>query len=209
MNRLVCSIGDCVGMLNLRNDVDDIIDLFQTGKQIVIYGAGASARLMLASYYNKGLGSSLRFIVDANEMLDGSYCEADVGIRVEIISLKRFCWDFKDEMGSFTLLFSPYYSLNMIRQLDMVNELDGVEAYIFSLIINKKIPAPFELRESSVPLIPKIIHYFWLGGSELPDDYKKNIDTWQKYCPDYEIIRWDESNYDFSKYRYANEAMEY
>ncbi|MCL1945226.1 MAG: hypothetical protein FWF56_05445 [Firmicutes bacterium] len=44
--------------------------------------------------------------------------------------------------------------------------------------------------------IPKKIHYVWLGGGELSDLHKRCIATWSEICPDYEIIRWDESNYD-------------
>ncbi len=196
-------------MLDLRNDLDDIMDLFQRKKQIVIYGAGASARLILASYYRRGLGSRLKFMVDRNEALDGTFCVVDENIQVEVISLKRFCREFRKKMDNFILLFSPYYSLSMIGHLDTIKELDGIEAYIFSLIVSKRPPDPFELKESDTPLIPKKIHYFWLGGADLPDDYKKNIETWQKHCPGYEIICWNESNYDFTKYRYAREAMEH
>ena len=45
-------------------------------------------------------------------------------------------------------------------------------------------------------MIPKIIHYCWFGGNPLPFLAKKCIKSWKKYCPDYEIIRWDESNFD-------------
>jgi mannosyltransferase OCH1-like enzyme len=34
------------------------------------------------------------------------------------------------------------------------------------------------------------------------------MESWQKNCSDYEIIRWDESNYDISKNRYMREAYE-
>lgn len=55
-------------------------------------------------------------------------------------------------------------------------------------------------------MIPKKIHYCWFGGNPLPDDVKKYIESWKKYCPDYEIIRWDESNYDIHKNRYVEQA---
>ena len=45
-------------------------------------------------------------------------------------------------------------------------------------------------------MIQKTIHYCWFGGNELPPLARKCIKSWQKYCPDYEIIRWDESNFD-------------
>lgn len=47
-------------------------------------------------------------------------------------------------------------------------------------------------------MIPKIIHYCWFGGNELPPSAKKCIKSWKKYCKGYEIIKWDESNFDIS-----------
>lgn len=57
-------------------------------------------------------------------------------------------------------------------------------------------------------MIPRIIHYCWFGGKELPESAKKCIESWKKFCPDYEIIQWDESNFDIEKYDYAKEAYE-
>ena len=55
-------------------------------------------------------------------------------------------------------------------------------------------------------MIPKIIHYCWFGGGEIPDKDKKCIETWRKLCPDYEIIQWNEKNYDINKNRYMKDA---
>ena len=52
-------------------------------------------------------------------------------------------------------------------------------------------------------MIPKVIHYIWLGGKELPPIAKKCIASWQKFCPDYEIKRWDETNLDLNKYQFV------
>jgi len=57
-------------------------------------------------------------------------------------------------------------------------------------------------------MIPKKIHYCWFGGNELPEKDKICIESWKKFCPDYEIIRWDESNYDITKNKYMQEAYE-
>ena len=56
--------------------------------------------------------------------------------------------------------------------------------------------------------IPKIIHYCWFGGKPLPDDAKKCIATWKKYCPDYKIIEWNEKNFDLNSNIYVREAFE-
>lgn len=57
-------------------------------------------------------------------------------------------------------------------------------------------------------MIPKKIHYCWFGGKPLPEMALKCIESWKKYCPDYEIIRWDESNFDINCCRYVKEAYE-
>lgn len=53
-----------------------------------------------------------------------------------------------------------------------------------------------------------VIHYCWFGGKELPDEAKKCIESWKKNCPNYEIKRWDESNYDVHKNIYISQAYE-
>lgn len=57
-------------------------------------------------------------------------------------------------------------------------------------------------------MIPKKIHYCWFGGKELPFYVKECIKTWKKKCPDYEIIRWDESNFDVNAHPFTKAAYE-
>lgn len=52
-------------------------------------------------------------------------------------------------------------------------------------------------------MIPKKIHYCWFGGKELPALAEKCIASWKKLCPDYEIIRWDERNFDLQQNDYV------
>ena len=56
--------------------------------------------------------------------------------------------------------------------------------------------------------IPKIIHYCWIGTKEKPESVQYCIESWRKFCPDYEIIEWNERNYDFTKNEYMKEAYE-
>lgn len=57
-------------------------------------------------------------------------------------------------------------------------------------------------------MIPKIIHYCWFGGKEKPALAVKCIESWKKYCPDYEIIEWNESNFSLDYCDYVKEAFE-
>lgn len=58
-------------------------------------------------------------------------------------------------------------------------------------------------------MIPKKIHYCWFGRGEKPKLAQKCIESWKKYCPDYEIIEWNEDNFDldcngYTRYCYDN-----
>lgn len=57
-------------------------------------------------------------------------------------------------------------------------------------------------------MIPKKIHYCWFGGNPLPKSAEKCISSWKKYFPDYEIIQWNEDNYDVYKIPYTKQAYE-
>ena len=61
-------------------------------------------------------------------------------------------------------------------------------------------------------MIPKKIHYCWFGRGEKPKLAKKCIESWKKYCPDYEIVEWNEDNFDinqneYTKYCYNNKKF--
>lgn len=54
--------------------------------------------------------------------------------------------------------------------------------------------------------IPKIIHYCWFGKNPIPEKVEKCIISWKKFCPDYEIIQWNEDNYDVNSISYVKDA---
>lgn len=63
-------------------------------------------------------------------------------------------------------------------------------------------------------MIPKKIHYCWFGRGEKSKLTKKCIESWKKFCPDYEIIEWNEDNVDvnlinYTKFAYENKLYAY
>lgn len=72
----------------------------------------------------------------------------------------------------------------------------------------EKIGRLVDFRLSEKPLIPKYIHYCWFGKKKIPEEQEKFIEGWHEKCPDFEIIRWDESNYDVKKNKYMRKAYE-
>lgn len=55
-------------------------------------------------------------------------------------------------------------------------------------------------------MIPHKIHYCWFGYNKKPKLIEKCINSWKAYLPDWEIIEWNESNYDVHKNAYISEA---
>mgnify|MGYP002508679796 FL=1 len=103
--------------------------------------------------------------------------------------------------------------LEILRQLEHNTNLCSADFYYieyFRLIgldkeaMQKEIPD--QLRLSEKPEIPKVIHYCWFGNNPIPDKYKAWMESWHKFCPDYEIKVWNESNYDITKNKYMYQA---
>lgn len=54
----------------------------------------------------------------------------------------------------------------------------------------------------------KKIHYCWFGGAKKSPLIIKCIESWKKYFPDFEIIEWNESNFDVNALVYTKQAYE-
>lgn len=56
--------------------------------------------------------------------------------------------------------------------------------------------------------IPKKIHYVWVGGKEKPELIKRCMKTWENHLNDYEIIEWNEQNFDINSHPFAKKAYD-
>lgn len=56
-------------------------------------------------------------------------------------------------------------------------------------------------------MIPKTIHYIWLGGKPKSKLTEVCINSWRRALPDYEIIEWNEKNLDLQKLCKENEFL--
>lgn len=171
-------------------------------KRIFLFGAGTRAQMF---YKYLALGDKVEAIVDNNEKLHNT--EWTVSKKISIINLYDFIMLVNQtDISSLVLLVTPmFFAMDIIEQLNNCIELSGLECYIGSLLITHYDKKEFEFTLGE-PKIPKKIHYCWFGKNEIPDNLKQYMKSWRKYCPDYEIVRWDESNYDITKNRYMYEA---
>lgn len=47
------------------------------------------------------------------------------------------------------------------------------------------------------PVIPKILHYVWVGPNPLPEDARKRIAQWRALLPEWTFMFWHEGNIDY------------
>ncbi|MCM1217937.1 MAG: hypothetical protein NC548_25895 [Lachnospiraceae bacterium] len=128
------------------------------------------------------------------------------GKLVPVVSAEKFA----EQCGkSSTVVITCAAVEEILEQLDSMQECDGMECYVELLMDFQTEHNEIQIENlPTKPVIPKKIHYCWFGGKEMSVEYRNYMKSWKKYCPDYEIIRWDESNYDIHKNRYVREAYE-
>lgn len=57
-------------------------------------------------------------------------------------------------------------------------------------------------------MIPKIIHYIWVGNNEKSELILNCIESWKKFCPDYQIIEWGNEEVSKIDNLYVQQAFE-
>ena len=57
-------------------------------------------------------------------------------------------------------------------------------------------------------MIPKKIHYVWMGGGEKSERIKLCQESWKKYAPDFEVTEWNERNFDATINKWTRKAYE-
>lgn len=189
-------------MVEIYNDVSSIEELVEKHNEIYLYGAGASCRLLLMSYWKDVLKGHVKCIIDVNKKLSGT----SVNIGTDRVIIKDIESILNEHKENKVLLLTPAFSSMLIEQLDNENAFDGAKVYLLPMICHRQHDESYSLRNKSEMIIPKIIHYFWIGGKSLPEEYQKNIDGWKKLNPDYEIRCWNEDNYNFDSTAYMQEA---
>jgi hypothetical protein len=97
--------------------------------------------------------------------------------------------------------------MEIVAQLDNIDRLNGMDVYIGSFLSdNLKYKGEYKVKSNQKFRIPKVIHYCWFGEQTMPPEYEKYIETWKKFCPDYTIKLWNESNFNIEQNKYMAQA---
>lgn len=57
-------------------------------------------------------------------------------------------------------------------------------------------------------MIPKIIHYIWLGKTQIPAEQQKWVDGWKQLMPDYQYMLWNDESVSGIDIPYIKEAIQ-
>lgn len=187
-------------MVNIINCSMEEFTQRTTEKEVIAFGAG---RLLKSMREWDGI-KRIKYVIDSDEKKKGTYMDiADMKIAIEGKEKLREL----NRDGNALIITATLAIASILAELDACLYIDKIDCYILPLMINKD-EAQQVLYFRGEQKIPKIIHYCWFGKTEIPNHLQRYMESWKKFCPDYEIIRWDESNYDISKNQYMKEAYE-
>lgn len=189
----------------------------ERNSRVFIYGAGMIGQIVVP------------YIIDTYQLHDYVECYVDMDARKVGRSVIIGIYEYEIKPPEVLKGISPnsvilitnskFYSV--LDFLDGIQALSDVDCYIVPVMqltlagdrpgecssahLTNVTGMPTEQRLS----IPKKIHYCWFGEKELPDFLKECMESWNRYCPDYEVVRWDENTFDVKKYEYTRQAAEY
>lgn len=176
-------------------------------KRLICYGSGAAGVRAINILEDWGKGRDIIAFIDGNEEKWNQNISNGIN-SYPVVSLKEAL--HKVDKNTVFLITCISDILEIREILNRFSELNEIECFSLVEIAQQQLlSSDYDkiVQESLTDLIPKKIHYCWLGGDK-PPFIQRIVDSWHEKCPDYEIIEWNESNYDFTKNRYMRQAYE-
>ena len=177
-------------------------------KQILCFGAGLRGHAFVDILENWNMYMKLAAFIDNDSQKQGKTIVINNQL-YSIISLDEVSEYLSSNIATVTVIACSDV-IGVKKQLDNCPELNWRPCFSLAEVASQQLLASdydSVRRDENDILIPKKIHYAWFGGNKT-DSVKKNIEKWHKMCPDYEIIEWNEDNYDIEKNTYMKEAYQ-
>lgn len=176
-------------------------------KQIVLFGAGQALIAWIAKVLvDSGIDKQVQYIVDNGT----DRTSIMVGNRsIPIFHPKKL----KDEKEVCVVITNVNYMLEMYQQLVDMELDDTISVYVMHFIMavscGEKVPDLENLLhiDNRPQKIEKTINTFWFSNEPVPENYKRCIDSWYKYCPDFEIKIWNRDSYDCEQNSFMRKAL--
>lgn len=177
------------------------------GKPVVCFGAGEVSVFIEKLLTDNHIWERIVCFLDNDPSKEGKTV-GDLK-KIPIISVESFK---KMLINDFVLLITiESYAVieNQFNQFAQWNHVSCYEYIKLNYEIQQGIQQPMWLiPKGKAIVIPKTIHYCWFGRTKKNELHKRCIESWKKYCPDYEIVEWNEDNYDLKKNLYMRQAYD-
>ena len=191
----------CSTLSEMKNNI------VKKNKKVVFFGAGVLGQITAPFIFEQlNLLEYISCYIDNDCSKWGHYIKV-LGMSIPVYSPE----ELKNYDSNTVIILNVSRFSEVLRQLEQMECTKNMDCFIMGMMCIHNFcnsisegEAVFEKEQ----LIPKKIHYMWLGGKKLPDNLKKCIESWRKFCPDYEIIEWNEDNYDIDKHPYMREAYD-
>lgn len=195
-------------MLSLKNcRVSEFREQVGT-RPVIIFGAGSwFGHLMVGSL--SFLELQCKYVIDNGDLDYVKLGNTIISVyKPDIIKKEKDC---------VVLITSPVYMYEMYIQLEQMKPEGEIDCYTlpFMSLIDETDNIPEMLVDEVInkdgkrkQLIPKVIHSFWFSGEKKSESYQRCIDSWKLLCPDYEIIEWNQDNYDCKANPFVKRAIE-
>lgn len=190
--------------------IQELVDYAHNGGKIVCFGAGQALKTFIVSLQDYSVEVIISDVLDNNTKLWGT--QILLGDRWK--EVKKPDEYLKTIKSHTVIVVTCQYLYEIKRQIDEFDNLSGSIVF-YGFVLDRYCDFRLSIGDMNAKIvsgeskkIPKIIHYCWFGRNTIPEHYKEWMKSWKKYCPDYEIIEWNEDNYDVMKNRYIAEAYE-
>lgn len=194
--------------------IHDIYKECHNGRVLICFGAGQALGNFFTTFRDISVDKFISAIAD-NGKIKGQLYKLN-GREIPIKYINEIVQSIDTDKRILVLITCQYLSsiweqLNHIQNLQDRDVTVGFYGFVMDRFSEELVSG--NLVNITIPYndtiqIPKKIHYCWFGKNEIPSRYREWMKSWKKYCPDYEIIEWNEDNYDVTKNNYMREAYE-
>lgn len=173
-------------------------------KRLACYGIGGEFKRIIDNYRGYGWQKRICYLLDGNRRREGEHVDVG-GLSLQILPLEYF---LNMDLADTVILITCTKYAEIIEQLNRIPALEGVECYLFHFMFGLSEGEHIRVRQKKKPSIPPVIHYCWFGRGDMPELYKRCIESWHYYCPDYEVREWNEDNCDIAETVFTRQAYE-
>lgn len=179
----------------------------ERNRKVILFGAGAIGSVVAPEILNKlGVCQYIDCYIDNDKSKWGN----KISVREELIDVKSPDYLKKCSKDAVILINVSRFS-DVIKQLEMIENIANMTCYIMPMMLIHNYcseKSSGKAVKTAERRIPRKLHYMWLGGKELPNNLKKCLESWKYHCSGYEIIEWNESNYDLNKHPFMKQAYD-